>query len=730
MYEPIHTFMLRTPVWPADKFQQLQCAGDLQASLLNVMDDCFLESIAVASPALYKDLPHLKGDLTQRKTQQVVTSVFKYASRMSTRPTPFGLFSGVTVGELGEYTQVHLQSTQHHKKRARPDMEWLLTIIEKLEDMVEGLQYVKVHANPLVLRVGGRLYLSYHTEYGKQTNVKSKREKISIRASEPVLAALDFSKEPVLFADLVGKMAQQYPDVEEKQIRDFILQLLKQEFLISDLRPPLTIKSPFQYILEKIKRNPFYHEIYHDLLEIEQYIKQLNETAVGEGVSIYRKVITEMKRINETQSVLQVDLALAKRKAVLNKKVAEEAANAATILWRIAQTQKGLPHLKRYKNRFLERYGRNREVPILELLSEETGLGPPEEYDAEAKGENEEPRNNEREQTLLQLMQTALLQKSYTVNLDNHTIEKLEPPSMDESDAPLTMELYAEVLANSAEDIDNGDFTLVIAPNPGSGSAGQTFGRFLDMLDDSVRDSLESVHREQSNTQPNIIMADCVYFPSKGRAANVSLAPGLQEYELVLGTNCANDKKQLSLDDIVVGATLDRLYLKSVSLGKEVIITANNMLNFRSAPALYRFLREVSLENFRIWHSFDWGTLRNSPFLPRVQYGRIILSPAKWRLSTELLGVGKEAADEEWEIALKRWKKEWMVPRYVYLGSTDQRILFDLEHPGQRKELMKELKKKGTVLLSHFSMRITGGLKGLARNILLESLFSRLRKKI
>nr|WP_281361253.1 lantibiotic dehydratase [Kroppenstedtia pulmonis] len=69
-----------------------------------------------------------------------------------------------------------------------------------------------------------------------------------------------------------------------------------------------------------------------------------------------------------------------------------------------------------------------------------------------------------------------------------------------------------------------------------------------------------------------------MYFPSRGRDGNISLAPGLQPYELVLGTNSANDKKQLELEDIVVGATLDRLYLKSASLGKEVIFTANNML--------------------------------------------------------------------------------------------------------------------------------------------------------
>lgn len=700
MYESINRFMLRTPVWPVDKFRQLQSAGGLQTSLSNVMDAHLLESIANASPALYKDLQYLEGDLTQRKTQQVITSVFKYISRMITRPTPFGLFSGVTVGELGNETEIQLLSTDQHQKRARPDMEWLLTIVEKLEDMTEGLQYVKVYASPLIYRGGGRLYLSYQTEYGKQTHVKSRREKVSIKASGPVLSALTLSKNPVLFGDLVREIAGKYSDAKEEQIKDFLLQLLKQEFLVSELRPSLTIRSPFQYIMDKIKSNPFYREIYHKMLEVDQSIKQLNETAVGEGLSIYQNTISKMEEINQTSSFLQIDLQLAKKVAVLHKEVAKEAAKAATILWRTAQTQKGIPHLKKYKDQFLDHYGRNREVPILELLSEEAGLGPPEAYHAEPKDENKEPRNSQREHTLLQLMQKALLHKEYTVKLDNPTLKMLEAPVIDESEAPLTLELYTEVLAKNEKAMDAGDFTLVIAPNPGSGSAGQTFGRFLDILDDSVRDELELVHQEQSMTQPHVIMADCVYFPTRGRAGNVSLAPGLQPYELVLGTSCANEKKQLELEDIVVGATLDRLYLKSVSLGKEVIFTANNMLNFQSSPALYRFLREVSLENFRIWHSFDWGTLRESPFLPRLQYERIILSPAKWKLSMEILGVDKEATDWEREAALKGWKQEWMVPRYVYLGSTDQRILIDLEQPEQSKLLMKEMMREGTVQLS------------------------------
>jgi lantibiotic biosynthesis protein len=699
MYEPINLFMLRTPTWSVEKFNQLNAPTSLQQNLLNSLDESLTESILIASSNLYGDLPNLKGELNKKKTQQVIGSVFKYASRMSTRPTPFGLFAGVSVGAFGDRTAVELQGIDQHKKRARPDMEWLLSIVSKLEDNRQGMEQIKVSANPLVLKAGGRYILSYSTNYGKQAGANINSEKISIKSSEAIDQVFELSRKPIILKELVEKMAHKYVEVDSHKIKEFVMQLLKQEFLISELRPPLTIESPFHYIMKKIENITEYRSLYKQLSVVDRLISQYNRASIGEGVPLYKELIHKMKELAETKNFLQVDLALAKQKIILNKKVGTEAAKAAEVLWLISQTQKGVPHLKKYKNRFLERYGRNREIPILELLNDETGLGPPEEYVRESTDLTGDTTNIEREFALLKAMQAALLNKSYIVELDDKLIEKIGYQPSNEMDAPGTVELYGEVLADSSQDIDEGDFLLVISPNPGSGSCGQTFGRFLDILDPTANEILTKTHHERNRVQTDVIMADAVYFPTRGRAANISLAPGLQEYELVLGTNSANNKKNLCLDDIVVGATLDRLYLKSVSLGKEIIFTANHMLNYRSAPPLYRFLREVSLENFRIWHSFDWGTAKHAPFLPRVQYQKIILSPAKWKLTPELLGFQQEPDDRVWNEKFENWKKEWMVPRFVYMGATDERILFDLAHPDHCKILKRELFHKGKMVL-------------------------------
>ena len=57
--------------------------------------------------------------------------------------------------------------------------------------------------------------------------------------------------------------------------------------------------------------------------------------------------------------------------------VAREAVRAAELLLRLSPLPAGLPHLDAYRRAFEARYGPDREVPLLELLDANFGLGPP-----------------------------------------------------------------------------------------------------------------------------------------------------------------------------------------------------------------------------------------------------------------------------------------------------------------------------------------------------------------
>src|SRR5439155_5812768 len=66
----------------------------------------------------------------------------------------------------------------------------------------------------------------------------------------------------------------------------------------------------------------------------------------------------------------------------------------------------------------------------------------------------------------------------------------------------------------------------------------------------------------------------------------------------------------------------------------DIVITSGHMLNNMQAPAICRFLAELSRESAAQLSSFDWGPARSFPLLPRVQVGRVVLREAQWRIDT------------------------------------------------------------------------------------------------
>jgi len=90
---------------------------------------------------------------------------------------------------------------------------------------------------------------------------------------------------------------------------------------------------------------------------------------------------------------------------------------------------------------------------------------------------------------------------------------------------------------------------------------------------------------------------------------------------------------------------------------------------------------------------FDWGHATLLPALPRVQVGRIILCPARYR-ATQLLHAAREAESLSlFADTVAEWRSRWRVPRYVYVGFFDYRVLVDLDSTFHLNGLRLELRR-------------------------------------
>lgn len=726
VFEPAGFFMLRVPLLPLQRYldafssqraeQHQACADDRQFGCLESAArlPMFDEAVAVASPSLHAAMLRVGKEKEPRKARQTALAISRYFARMTSRPTPFGIFSGVMVGDFDEATNVELGGSSAHRKRTRADMGWLMRLVHGLEQRMDVVRQLEVTANASILIRGGRTVLPYVTQHGLVAQGE-RTESVSVRFTPVVDDALKGAQDPIPFGDLVALLAHRYPKVGEERVARFLEELLKQEFLLSSLRPPLTISSPLDHVISQLASVEGAEADLAALLQVRDEMRTYDSVPLGEGTELYRSLKARMKGLvhGEEDSPLQVDVALGAKHVRLHHEVGEEVSRAAECLWRLSADRRGMRHLRSYHRDFLERYGVDREVPVLELLDEDCGLGAPPTYTfPKGRREANEPnaaKREDRDPILMRLLMTATNRRETEVELTEELVAALAPVAGAPESAPLSLELYAQVVAESATAIDDGDFRAVIGPNPGSHGAGMSFGRFLDILGPETHERLRDAQDRVSSLKPEAVFADLVYQPRAGRSANVCVAPNWRDHSVVVGTNPSGGTQALPLSDLWIGATLERFYVRSASLDKEVIITANNMLNPHGAPNACRFLYELGNEGVRFWEPFSWGAAAVAPMLPRVRYGRTILSPAQWKVDKQLL-LSAHTLDDDlgWTIALDWWRNEWRVPRHVFLTSNDQRILLDLDNPLHLTDLRKEVSGGRHVLLQE----VPGGLEG------------------
>lgn len=711
-YTPAGFFLLRAPTLSANVFTSLGRTNFLAAGK-NHPDDALTASyeqvkqlvacpeieraLLVASASITQGIKSLHQENTpQRRIAHVYSRLLRYLVRMSTRPTPFGLFAGVTSGLFAEQTTVQLAEPALKRIRTRPDMAWLLAIIEYIEHDPQLWKWLQVQVNHTAYFSDDRVIVSGADVYGKGDH-----HLINLRATAPVRYVLEHARHPIAYPQLRADLARAFSSVAEAQIDRLLEQLWTHHVLISNLRPPLTSANPICYVIEQMRQIPEAVEIVAHLQEVLALTTLVDQADRNHYcTSIHRLLAVQQELLPQNRfQPFQVDTALRLVGSVLNKKVGEAAALAAETLLSCGRAPQGMPHLHDYHQTFIKRYGVGAEVPLLELLQTDKGLDVPYGYKhPEPEIRRASPPNADRrklDEFLSTLAANAINQHDMEIILTDTTVEKLVQLSPQANTVlPPSLAVLFQIQAESREAIDRGDWRAVLSPNVLS-PGGSIAGRFFDLLGDEGLQHLQELVRREEAIAPDAIFAELSYLPPFGRKNNVAIRPMLRAYEIVVNTApTLPPERVIALQDLVVGATAERLYLRSLRLGKEVIVCQNHVLNYTSGPNIYRFLLEVSCMRYALLTQFDWGTASYLPFLPRVVRKNVVLSPAQWNLyRATIMPTGTGSEEARWFAAIAQWRERWRVPRFVYLTYLDNRLLLDLEHPAFVAELVAELKK-------------------------------------
>jgi thiopeptide-type bacteriocin biosynthesis protein len=675
MYAAASFFLLRIPTWPIDKFGG--SGHQLESSLeVYFQNEQLRETISIASPSLYHSLKR-RGT---KNLDQEAKSLSHYISRMMTRPTPFGLFSSVSMAKWGDATSAYFDE-RFLRKRTRLDMEWVYLLIQKLYQDEIFFPSLPIRTNPLIQLSGERYHLNYlryadNPDKGSPSPFLSK----SIRSTPLIKLILDYAKEEAISVDQVWlKLQTSLPILEQDKTLAVIRELFSQQFLLPGLLPSLLSSTPFDTLLSHLSLFPGLKAI---LDEMQNY----NELPIGKGEEVLGKLQDNMASLVSNRCYLQVDTAYEGKNFNLSKNVLNELEKAVNLLCKISSFQKTPTILTNYHLKFIEKYGEHRTVPLLELLDEEKGLGPLFENAISFSS------NYEWERWVNQQWQDCLFNKKKEWVLTEESIDPFflmsKQNRTDQVNVPLSLDLLCKVFADSNQDIDLGKFLLVICDIINEG--GSIFGRFLDLLGSDAQTEVAQFFALEEQLERQSIFVELSFLPEAVRSANVTIRPCLRSHRLdIEGKH--GQKGALALEDIYVGATLSNFYLTDKESRFNFITRANHVFNVFYDPLPLKFMRDVTRSQYPSIPLFSWGSLAETAiFLPRVSFGKTIFSPARWNIDAK--SYLRESLEKN-IFSFHAWADRWDLPQSFFMTHGDQQLLLDRTNPDHVDEIIRKLMK-------------------------------------
>jgi thiopeptide-type bacteriocin biosynthesis protein len=617
-------------------------------------DPWVTEAIWLASPALGAAI----GNLADRPPATEAALV-RYLIRMATRPTPFGLLAGWSTGTIGSRTRLELGDPTASR---RISLSLVDTLLRHLNATPHRAQSYRV--NPGIHRAADR----WHVPQSLGSVEGYRGDVLSIELAPPVERLLRVREEgrPEVWA---RRLRQAAPALSPPGSRRAISALIEAEVLVPAGVVAVTAGEPIEDALRSLSDRPGTGPIRRTLRQAQATLGELNRGGRPGTGSAYRRLTDRLTRLPgcaAVRSPFDADLARA-GEIVVRREVVTEITRAIEWLhrWNAAAP---VDPLEPFRRAFRDRYG-DREIPLLEALDEEVGIGLP-----VAPPPVGAP--DRRRAVLLERLVEVWRQRGTRLVLDptlgGDSAGGATPP------LPRALSVIGSFAARSGAAIDQGEywFRMVTARGP---SGGELLGR-LAAADDRLAALLPD-HLGAEAVGPATILAEVVHSPA-ARLTAVQRRPGLRDYEIVItGRPSVPPSRQVHLADlrVAVPADLGRVQLRSARLRKWVeprLTTAHDVARDPYPP--YRFLGLVHRQGVAERIQWDWGDLDGAPFLPRVELGRVVLARARWRISAVEAAGWSGLAGAARTSAVAQWRRRRQVPRYVQLPEPEGELTLDL----------------------------------------------------
>jgi thiopeptide-type bacteriocin biosynthesis protein len=665
------------------------------------------EALFVASPSLDESFDVWLREPASDRGRKVERSLVKYFSRMSARPTPFGLFAGCSVGRIDEQTHLELAARVHYGRHARLDMDYLFALVETLCADPTIRKRLLYRPNTSLYCAAGRLRYAEARLTGKVRSYHL----VAADPSDYLLATLARATAGATIETLAAALLQADAEVTLEEAEAFVHELIDAQVLVPNLGITVSGPEPAPGLAERLRSIAEAVPVAQALAAANRSLEEIDQAGLGVPAERYRDIAAQLAKLPtpvELPRLFQVDMVKPVQQATLGHAVVSEIARGVELLWGMTRTRGGDP-LTRFREAFAQRY-EARAMPLVEVLDEESGIG----FDASnALSSDASPLLDglifplaAAEETVPVSPRTALLarklEQAQRTGAREITLseDELRGPSGGEpSPLPDAFSVMATLVAETQEALARGDFRVVLDSATGPSGA-RLLGRFChgdETLAGLVRDHL----RAEEALRPDAVLAEIVHLP-EGRLGNILLRPSLREYEIpFLGRSEMPPERQIPLTDLLVSVDGGRVVLRSARLGREVIPRLTSAHNFGGRNlGMYRFLCTLQSQGVVGGLGWSWGPHASLSFLPRVVTGRLVLQCAQWRPSSEQLARLGEAKGASRFARVQELRAELRLPRVVMVQAGDNELPIDLDNTLCVETFVHMVKRRTGVVLA------------------------------
>lgn len=614
-----------------------------------------------------------------KKVRSIHRALLKYAIRIATRTTPFGVFGGSALTGFGDEPLV-LGPPGEHRKHARVGFPWLKQLTGRAVAELGGR--MRVVANPTVYLAGDRIAVMVNP----QAADGKVHETSNVRYTPPVRHVMGMAGRPVTLTAIRESLGEAFPDAPGEVLVRFVGELVERGILIPELTPSaFDIDPAARWDRAGLDEDG---EVAGRLRAARSAVAGYRSTRVGEGIDELNAVYAALRTdANATQEQLQVDLTLALSGQV-PAGVAPKVEAAVSAMIRMSLLSARFPELQRHTDRFAEAFGQSL-VPLHRVFDPVRGIGAPAGYPGSSHRMSESSYGEDEVFLFGRRLRAELIDRARrtgerTVRITEDDLAAFPPAP---GTPPTSYDVFFQLDEGGP---GQGDVRITLSPIGVAIPAGKASGRFA-YGDPSVDAHVRDLTAAEKAAHPDAILCELDYVSNRSRVNNVVVAPSVYDFQLKVTTGVFDDDgessapERIAFADLLVGADGGRFHLVHGPTGKPVAIRTANLVNPEIATGVIRFLQELALDG-SVRPAWTWGEMEPLvDFLPGVEFGGVTLSLPTWRVPP------LSGTPDEQDERLRRWAAEAGLPRYVYIGMLDNRLLLNLSDRIHRDLLRREV---------------------------------------